>query len=231
MEHKVRILAIDTALEACSVCVMESGVENPVAMESEPMARGHAEALMPMLERVMKTVDGGFGSLDRVAVTIGPGSFTGLRVGISAARAIALGAGVPAVGVTTLSAYAAPLIASGVRALVAVAIDARHGHVYAQVVGQGGRAVMSPRVILLRDVVRQIGSGPVLVVGSGAEALCAEARFAGLDAAVVDAGPAPDIGWVAKLGMAARPEMALPKPFYLRSPDAKPQDHHRIPRR
>ncbi|PSC04817.1 tRNA (adenosine(37)-N6)-threonylcarbamoyltransferase complex dimerization subunit type 1 TsaB [Alsobacter soli] len=227
----MRILAIDTALEACSVCVTEAGAEAPLAIESQAMQRGHAEALMPMLERVMAQVEGGFASLDRVAVTVGPGSFTGLRVGISAARAIALGAGVPAVGVTTLSAYAAPLVATGVKALVAVAIDARHAHVYVQVVAPGGRTLMSPRVTPVKDAARQIGAGPLLVVGSGAAMLCEEAKAIGLEAAVVDGGPAPDITWVARLGIAANPDQALPKPFYLRAPDAKPQDHMRLPRR
>jgi tRNA threonylcarbamoyladenosine biosynthesis protein TsaB len=227
----VRILAIDTALEACSACVLDSGSDLPLSIESEPMQRGHAEALMPMLERVMDAVEGGFASIDRVAVTVGPGSFTGLRVGISAARAIALATGVPAVGVTTLSAYAAPLIGAAGGALVGVAIDARHGQIYCQVVARGGRSIIAPQIMGLRDAVRQIGNGPVLLIGSGANALCAEARAAGLDAAVVDTATAPEVLWVARLGLAAVPERALAKPFYLRSPDAKPQDHVRIPRR
>ena len=70
------------------------------------MERGHAEALIPLIERVMGGIDGGFGSLDRIAVTVGPGSFTGLRVGIAAARAIALCWSIPAVGVSTLAALA-----------------------------------------------------------------------------------------------------------------------------
>ena len=91
----MRILAIDTALSACSACVMDAGVSEAVAREQITLERGHAEALMPMIERVMAQVSAncikaGFATLDRVAVTIGPGSYTGLRVGISAARAIGL---------------------------------------------------------------------------------------------------------------------------------------------
>ena len=99
----MRILAIDTALGACSACVLEAGEAAPLAQEQLAMDRGHAEALMPLVERVMKGVEGGFASLGRVAVTVGPGSYTGLRVGVSAARAIAFAAGVPAVGVTTVA--------------------------------------------------------------------------------------------------------------------------------
>ena len=102
-----------------------------------PMVRGHAEALMPLIDRVMKQAGVPFAALDRIAVTTGPGSFTGLRVGISAARGIALAASKPAIGLTTLAAYAAPYIAHDDKTAVAVAIDARHQHVYLQVFGAG----------------------------------------------------------------------------------------------
>src|ERR1700710_1431126 len=106
----MRLLAIDTALAACAaaVCDTESGI---LAIESEPMARGHAEAIMPMIARVMAKAQIGFDKLDRIAVTVGPGSFTGLRVGVSAARGIALASGKPAIGLSTLAALAAPFIA------------------------------------------------------------------------------------------------------------------------
>src|SRR3954469_18049169 len=105
------ILAIDTALDACTVGVLNASTTKLIACESLPMKRGHAEALMPLLARVMAQSGIGFPDLDRVAVTTGPGSFTGLRVGLSAARGIGLAAAKPVVGVTTLAAYAAPLVA------------------------------------------------------------------------------------------------------------------------
>ena len=98
------ILAIDTALEACAAAVLDTDAGQLLAEESLLMKRGHAEALMPMIARVMQSADLAFTSLDRIAVTVGPGSFTGLRVGISAARGLALAAKRPAVGLTTLSA-------------------------------------------------------------------------------------------------------------------------------
>jgi tRNA threonylcarbamoyladenosine biosynthesis protein TsaB len=153
-----RILAIDTALGACSVCVMEAGRVLPIALDSEEMATGHAEALMPMIERVMKLVDGGFTSLERVAVSIGPGSFTGLRIGIAAARAIGLAAEIPVVGVSTLSAYAAPLINAEESGVIAVGIDARHGAVFFQAFTAAGRTIVLPRVISLKEAGRAIGS-------------------------------------------------------------------------
>ena len=88
----MRVLAIDTALNVCSAAVLDTKRAGIAASETLPMTRGHAEALMPLIARVMDAAEIGFGELDRIAVTTGPGSFTGLRVGISAARGIALAA-------------------------------------------------------------------------------------------------------------------------------------------
>src|ERR687890_2629174 len=136
----LRVLAIDTALGACSACIVQAGEPMPLAAETIAMERGHAEALMPLLDRLSAQVDGGFESLDRVAVTVGPGSYTGLRVGISAARGIGLAAGIPVVGVATLSAFLAGLM-GGEGRLIAAAIDARHGQIYFQAISGGGRSV------------------------------------------------------------------------------------------
>src|SRR5579872_322206 len=135
----MRVLAIDTALAACSAAVLDTDYGGILASESLPMLRGHAEALMPLLQRVMNDAGMAFPDLDRVAVTTGPGSFTGLRVGIAAARGIALAAEKPAVGISTLSAYAAPHMAEDGKFPVVAAIDARHAHVYLQVFAADGR--------------------------------------------------------------------------------------------
>ena len=104
------ILAIDTALDACAACVLDTDAGRLMARQSLAMKRGHAEALMPLIAGVIKEAGIAFAGLDRIAVTTGPGSFTGLRVGLSAARGIALAANKPVVGVTTLTAYAAPVV-------------------------------------------------------------------------------------------------------------------------
>src|SRR2546427_238586 len=104
----MRILAIDTALEACSAAVFDTDGGRMLASESLTMARGHAEALMPLVARVMDKAEAEFSELDRIAVTVGPGSFTGLRVGISAARGIALVSGKPAVAWVARLGAAAP---------------------------------------------------------------------------------------------------------------------------
>ena len=120
------ILAIDTALDACAAAVLDTSAGGVIAQESQAMKRGHAEALMPLIARVMKASGVAFAALDRIAATTGPGSFTGLRVGLSAARGIALAAGKPVVGVTTLTAFAAPIVSENDEPHpVLAAIDAR----------------------------------------------------------------------------------------------------------
>lgn len=227
----MRILAIDTALGACSACVLEAGADEPLAIEQLPMDRGHAEALMPLVERVMTGVEGGFASLGRVAVTVGPGSYTGLRVGVSAARAIAFARGIPAVGVTTVAAFAAPLIGREQGRVIAAALDARHGQVWFQALTAEGKALVSLRQVSYRDAARAIGAGPVSLVGSGALAVANEAWAIGLDALVIDGAKAPDVAWVARLGLIADPETAPPRPLYLKAPETTPQDKARLPRR
>src|SRR3984957_606129 len=149
------ILAIDTALDACAAGILDTDAGRLIAQESLAMKRGHAEALMPLIARVMKASGIAFASLDRIAVTTGPGSFTGLRVGLSAARGIALAAGKPAVGVTTLTAYAAPVVSEDVTAPVISVIDARHSHVYLQTFAPGGRTVIAPRLAPIEEAVRR----------------------------------------------------------------------------
>lgn len=185
---------------------------------------------MPLLDRLSAQVDGGFESLDRVAVTVGPGSYTGLRVGISAARGIGLAAGIPVVGVATLSAFLAPLMVGERRGLFTAAIDAKHGHIYIQAIAPGGRTIISPGLMTYREAIRLLGSGPIMIAGSAAPLLAAEARAQGVEALISDASSHPDIAWVARLGALADPNQALPKPLYLREPDAKPQDGARIAR-
>src|SRR5471032_1939161 len=140
------ILAIDTALDACAAAVLDTDAGKLIAQESQAMKRGHAEALMPLIARVIEQSGIGFAALDRIAVTTGPGSFTGLRVGLSAARGIALAANKPVVGLTTLTAYAAPIVGQNREQPVISAIDARHDHVYFQVVSGDGGSLMRPRV-------------------------------------------------------------------------------------
>jgi tRNA threonylcarbamoyladenosine biosynthesis protein TsaB len=231
----MRLLAIDTALAACSAAVLDTAESKlnggMLASESLPMVRGHAEALMPLLARVMKASGLAFRDLDRVVVTTGPGSFTGLRVGISAARGVGLAIDIPVIGVSTLSAYAAPYLGVDDKTPVVAAIDARHQQVYLQVFGPGGRTLVSPRLAPLSEAVRAASSAASNIVGSAAKAVADRLSDSDPAPVTVDAREAPDIGWVAQIGAIAAETGAPPKPQYLRAPDAQPQNASQLPRR
>jgi tRNA threonylcarbamoyladenosine biosynthesis protein TsaB len=216
------ILAIDTALDACAAAVLDTRSGTMIASESQSMKRGHAEALMPLIGRVMKESGLPFAALDRVAVTTGPGSFTGLRVGLSAARGIGLAANKPVVGLTTLSAYAAPIVSENGEHPVIAAIDARHDQVYLQVVGGNGSSLIRPKVAPISEALAASRFGAPHLVGNAADILANQWPSDAPAPVQVAALPAPDIIWVAWLGAAVEPSTAPPKPFYLRAPDAKP---------
>ncbi|MBR1296296.1 tRNA (adenosine(37)-N6)-threonylcarbamoyltransferase complex dimerization subunit type 1 TsaB [Bradyrhizobium sp. AUGA SZCCT0042] len=216
------ILAIDTALDACAAAVLDTDTTKIIAQESQPMKRGHAEALMPLIARVMKASGIAFTSLDRVAVTKGPGSFTGLRVGLSAARGIALAAGKPVVGLTTLTAYAAPFVGENSEHPIISAIDARHDHVYFQVVSGDGGSLVKPKVAPISEALDASRFGAPHLVGNAAKILADRWPANAPPPFRVDAQPAPDITWVAWLGAAVSPEMSPASPYYLRAPDVKP---------
>lgn len=227
----MRVLAIDTALGACSVAVLDTVSGSAVESESLPMVRGHAEALMPLIARVMQRRELAFTDIDRVAVTTGPGSFTGLRVGISAGRGIALAAGKPVVGVSTLAAYAAPHLADDKTVAVVVAIDARHEHVYLQVFGPGGHVIITPRLAPISEAFRAASDAPCRIVGSAARAIANQLPLGAPSPLRVEAREAPDIDWVARMGAVLPEGQSPPKPLYLRAPDAQPQNAAQLPRR
>ncbi|HEY7242515.1 MAG TPA: tRNA (adenosine(37)-N6)-threonylcarbamoyltransferase complex dimerization subunit type 1 TsaB [Xanthobacteraceae bacterium] len=227
----MRVLAIDTALDACSAAVLDTAAGGITVSETLPTVRGHAEALLPLVARVMDQAAIEFAELDRIAVTTGPGSYTGLRVGISAARGIALAAAKPAIGLSTLAGLAAPLIAVDDSTHVIAAIDARHDHVYLQIFGKGGRTLVAPRIATLRDALRTATTGSARVIGSGASLLAKAWPKDADPPLLVDTRSAPDISWIARLGAAATEGFGPPKPLYLRAPDAQPQDAAHLPRR
>ena len=219
------ILAVDTALDACAAGVLDTDAGKLIAHQSQAMKRGHAEALMPLIARVMKESGISFATLDRIAVTTGPGSFTGLRVGLSAARGIALAAGKPVVGLTTLTAYAAPVVSRNGEQPVISAIDARHDQVYFQVVSGDGSSLILPRVGSIDEALDAARFGAPHLVGNAAKILADRWPADAPPPFKVDPQPAPDITWVAWLGAAVNPDTAPARPLYLRAPDAKlPKD-------
>jgi tRNA threonylcarbamoyladenosine biosynthesis protein TsaB len=208
------VLAIDTCLDACSVAVGDG--DRALAVLSEPMMRGHQERLAPMAAEAMRQAGLSFDALSRIAVTVGPGSFTGLRVGLAFAKGLALATGAPCIGVGVLEALAFSEPAKG---LVAAAVDAKRGQIYLQIFIDG-RAAMAPDALAPAEATARLAElwpgGPATLIGSGAPLL--EGVIAG---AIIIPRAAPDPLAVARLGAAARAPFPPPRPLYLRAPDAK----------
>jgi tRNA threonylcarbamoyladenosine biosynthesis protein TsaB len=204
------VLGLDTCLNACSVAVLDG--ERVLAHESEVMARGHQERLAPMAERAMRAAGLPFSRLARIGVTIGPGSFTGLRVGLAFAKGLGAALGAPVIGVGTLEALAGPA-----QGLVFAAIDARRDQLYLQAF-EDGRPLMAPDVLPVEIAaarVAEIAQGrEVSFVGSGGPLLQGVAPSARLIAA-----DGADARTVAKLTAGRAPAPAAP--LYLRAPDAR----------
>jgi len=222
----VKILAVDTALGACSAALTEDG--RVLARDHQQMVRGHAEALAPMVERVMREAACAFSAVDRIAVTTGPGTFTGQRVGLAFARALGLALKRPVIGVTTLDAMAAEALAREASAPWAIAAaDAKRGEIY---LGLRSRSstILAPILLplalgldKLAPMIEQYGSDAV-IAGTAAELLTAQLQTAGMrlsDSHVRQ----PDAVSVAYLAESASPGES-PKPLYLRPPDAKLPD-------
>jgi tRNA threonylcarbamoyladenosine biosynthesis protein TsaB len=203
----LRLLVIDTCLGACQVGRFEAG--HMLAGLSEPMERGHQERLAPMAAEVMGGAS--FAELEKIVATIGPGSFTGLRVGLAFAKGVQLATGAPLAGVGTLEALAAS--AGGAAAGV---IDARRGLVYVQAF-EGGEPLAEPDIVPIADAARRLAAlRDLALVGPGAHLLSGE-----LPGARIDPRPAPDLAVLGRLAETAQPVADL-RPLYLRAPDAKP---------
>jgi tRNA threonylcarbamoyl adenosine modification protein YeaZ len=220
----MKLLAIDTALEACSVAVA-GGRRPPVAI-SEIVGRGHAERLFGMIDSAMDQAGMDFADLDRIAVTVGPGSFTGLRIGIAAARGIALVVGCPVVGIGTLDVHAASARALTGDVPVLAVLDARRGEVYRQRFAAGGAALGAPAVGSPESVISEVADGDVLA-GAGADIVAAALR----SVPIVHRRSAPDIRVLAEMAVIVAAPAVAPRPLYLRSPDAKPQPGAGVARR
>lgn len=207
----MRILAVDTALGACSAAVLK---EDQVFRRFTPMARGHAEALAPMVAEVMAEAGLGYADLDRLAVTTGPGTFTGQRIGLAFMRALKVATGKPLNGVTSLAAMAAQALAETGAQTAAVLHDARRAEVYFLL---AGACQSEPEVLGFDAAVERLKSLPGLVLTGTA----APAAAALLPQAVLSPVTAPDALWVARLAADSPPAADAPAPLYLRPPDAK----------
>jgi tRNA threonylcarbamoyladenosine biosynthesis protein TsaB len=232
----MNILAFDTCFDACSVCVAEQreGGVLELASARERFETGHAERLVPMIDEVMAKAGIVFDALSVIAVTVGPGTFTGTRIGVAAARALVLTTGLGVVGVSSLAvmAYmAADEFGGRPGEDLAVAVDARRGEVYAQLFAANGLTQKShPMLLSLEDAARLGGEGPLIVVGSGGAAVAEAGARAGRHISAKLPELLPDASALAQMAAHYTPGKAPPAPFYLRAPDAKPQDGKSIAR-
>ena len=211
----MKILAVDTALGACSVALLDDG--KILAHIFEPMDRGHAERLAPMVDEAMKKAGMDFSSLDRLAVTTGPGTFTGQRVGLAFMRGLRLALRRPLTGVTTLEAMAAAAMAETGKTEAAALHDARREEGYLLL--QDGDSVVQPPVVMpFENAVQAIRTfGICALAGTGAESAAASLG----DGFALSSIRQPDALWVARLAQKRLPSLDVPGPLYLRAPDAK----------
>jgi tRNA threonylcarbamoyladenosine biosynthesis protein TsaB len=206
------ILALDAAGAACSAALWRDGA---IAVHRRrPMQRGHAEALMPLLMELLAEAGIGFADLGQIAVGVGPGSFTGIRIALAAARGIGLAASLPVVGVDSFSAVAAALPAMlrpGETLLIV--IDSKREALFGQYYDAGLTPIGEVHVLAPEALLARRPPGPLVIAGDGASLLpaVAEARIAEGDHAV-------DAIAIARLAAAGK-TLRQPRPLYLRGPD------------
>lgn len=209
------LLAIDTSGPLCSAAIL--GNDGFAALRSEEIGRGHAELLMPMLEDLVQQAGIGWNELDHIACTTGPGSFTGLRVGLAAARGLALGLDCPCIGVTVFEGFS-----FGDNEPLAVMLDAKRNQIWLQVFGT---ETSEPLAVDQADAMNRLPAEVTRLTGSAATMITEkDSRFS-----VVSTSASPPIERVALCAHAAirtggSAAAHPPRPLYLRQPDAKPQN-------
>ncbi|MEQ9518207.1 MAG: tRNA (adenosine(37)-N6)-threonylcarbamoyltransferase complex dimerization subunit type 1 TsaB [Parvibaculum sp.] len=216
----MKLLAIDTSQAACSVALWQDG--KSAGHRYRDMPKGHAEALIPMLDDLRNERGFSMEELDAFAVTVGPGTFTGLRVGLATARGFAVALGKPCLGVTSLEAIAYPAAQEAEKGeLIAACFDARRDEAYLQLFNKDLTPVTEPALVSLDDLETLLPDAPLRAVGTGARLIAAAAEERTW---IAKASPLPDARSVAAIASARSLDQALPPtPLYLRAPDAKVQ--------
>ncbi|MEE8444427.1 MAG: tRNA (adenosine(37)-N6)-threonylcarbamoyltransferase complex dimerization subunit type 1 TsaB [Alphaproteobacteria bacterium] len=216
----MKLLAMDTACGACSAAVWANGAI--LAARSRVMQRGHVETLLPMTITVMEQAGLAFGALDLIAVTRGPGSFTGLRAGLAAARGLALALGLPLVAVTTLEAVARAAAPTDPATTVLAAIETRRADLYVQAFSAAMEPLDDPRALSPAAAAALAGARPTAIAGDGADRVLEAWRAnptGGAPEIVSRAGP--DAAIIAEMAaVLSRPRGAEIAPLYLHPPEA-----------
>lgn len=223
------LLAIDTAATLCAACVYDAKADAELGRAVHDIGKGHAERLMATIDEALKRAGKAYADLDRIAVSIGPGSFTGVRVGVAAARGLALALKIPAVGVSTLAAIAAEARAAFPGRAVLSVIDGRRGDLYCAAFAGDGSVEREPAALFVSAALDLAKRHHAVLAGSGADmVLAADGDERGFEVATRAA--TADIAVYARLAAARRPPFGRPKPLYLRGADAKPQAGYALPR-
>ena len=219
MSPPARLLALDCAGAACSAAVWCDGALS--AARHAVMARGQSERLVPMVETVMAESGLGYEALDAIAVTCGPGGFTGVRIGLATARGLALASGRPLLGFSNFAVLAAAVSEperSG-RAL-AVTIDAKRADLYVEARDAAGTVLLEATALLPEDLDAGLPDGPLLLAGDAAETARAALEASGREVAVAGNAHHADAAVLARLAAGVEPDGShAPRPIYLRPPD------------
>ena len=208
------LLAIDTAANLCAACIYDTE-KGERARHVLDLGKGHAEHLMSVIDSALHQADLSLQDIDALVVSIGPGSFTGVRVGVATVRGLALALDVPAIGVSTLEAIAQEQRQSSPDTAILTRIEAGRGQAYVATYDAHGAETMPPVVMALQEadlMVAQAAPGTIIAAREQASA---------------------DIGIYAQLGVQKLADNSAPhspKPLYLRDADAKPQTSFALPR-
>jgi len=213
-------LAIDTTLGACSAALIKG--KDLLSFKREFRARGHVERLLPMIDEVCSLSNVNISDLDQIAVTVGPGTFAGVRIGLSAAKGMGLALGIPIVAITTLEvlAYQYACDHKDFSGKIAVAIDARREEIYLQCfkIDNGGcTAIKEPSAVPVKLLSSRLKDDVILIIGSAYELL------KDLNINFKHGYESPDAVYIAKISIGLLERATIGddiSPLYLRAPDA-----------
>jgi tRNA threonylcarbamoyladenosine biosynthesis protein TsaB len=219
----VIILAVDTAGSMCAACLYDGESEKPIAAISKEIGRGHAEHLPSVIQDVLDQAKLTFKDITHLAVTIGPGSFAGIRVGISYCRALALALKIPATGISSLNAMAYGVIYETKKDALAI-LDARRGEVYLSALNASGEALIEPKALSYEDALPIMSSGQFILCGNGLTPVREIDNRVFSEIKIVNEKAFPEIEMVAKLAINLIKDGIVQelRPQYLRQADAKP---------
>lgn len=211
----MRVLALDTSMAACSACLYDRATDKVLAADQQLMERGHAEALPVMVKRLMVQAGTSFSDLARIIVTIGPGSFTGIRVGISFANGLGQALAIPVMGIDTLTATHLGFEEAEANLLV-VHRAGHSGFYYFSCWPHEAEIQMAA----LQDIAAQLQPGPHSILGTGADDLISAVGRSDLNR--LSGQDFPDVKAIAVWASTQPAPAGFPQPLYIREADAKP---------